>query len=386
MRENQVPSRLWDYGLVYIAEIQSLLARGTDQRPGIESLLGQTVDISEWLDFDFYDRVWYWDHQKTDMNTEQARIGRWLGIAHRVGSDMTYWILTKAGHVVARSTVQHITVSDMATDAIRDRVRTFDVELVTRLNDENFQLDHPNPVFYLQDDVDDIHDTAGDNIPPHAKYGDMNQPAKEDADDIEFETFDRYLNSEFMVNKDGEHAMAKVVKRARDNNGNPIGKRHTNPMLDTREYECELEDGSMTRYHANVIAENIFAQCDDEGRRHAVIAESVDHRADRRALRADNGYISTKRGKRVPKKTTKGWKHLCQWKDGSTDWVDMKYVKDSNPIELAEYAVANRIQEEPAFKWWVAETLRMRNRIIGKVKSILEDKSQIWGPLTAFST
>ena len=372
--------------MVYIAEIQSLLARGTDQRPGIESLLGQTVDISEWLDFDFYDRVWYWDHQKTDMNTEQARIGRWLGIAHRVGSDMTYWILTKAGHVVARSTVQHITVSDMATDAIRDRVRTFDVELVTRLNDENFQLDHPNPVFYLQDDVDDIHDTAGDNIPPHAEYGDMNQPAKEDADDIEFETFDRYLNSEFMVNKDGEQAMAKVVKRARDNNGNPIGKRHTNPMLDTREYECELEDGSMTRYHANVIAENIFAQCDDEGRRHAVIAESVDHRADRRALRADNGYISTKRGKRVPKKTTKGWKLLCQWKDGSTDWVDMKYVKDSNPIELAEYAVANRIQEEPAFKWWVAETLRMRNRIIGKVKSILEDKSQIWGPLTAFST
>ena len=157
-------------------------------------------------------------------------------------------------------------------------------------------------------------------------------------------------------------------------------------MLDTREYECELEDGSMTRYHANVIAENIFAQCDNEGRRHAVIAEIVDHRAVRRALRADNGYISTKRGKRVPKKTTKGWKLLCQWKDGSTDWVDMKYVKDSNPIELAEYAVANRIQEEPAFKWWVAETLRMRNRIIGKVKSILEDKSQIWGPLTAFST
>ena len=62
MRENQVPSRLWDYGLVYISEIQSLLARGPDQRPGIEKILGQTVDISEWLDFDFYERVWYWDH------------------------------------------------------------------------------------------------------------------------------------------------------------------------------------------------------------------------------------------------------------------------------------------------------------------------------------
>jgi hypothetical protein len=32
---------------------QSLLARGHDQRPGIERIMGQTVDISEWLDFDF---------------------------------------------------------------------------------------------------------------------------------------------------------------------------------------------------------------------------------------------------------------------------------------------------------------------------------------------
>lgn len=99
MRANQVPSRLWDYGLVYIAEVQSLLARGPDHRPGIERLTGDTVDISEWLDFDFYERVWYWDQKKMDMTDEQAALGRWLGIAHRVGSDMTYWILTESGKV-----------------------------------------------------------------------------------------------------------------------------------------------------------------------------------------------------------------------------------------------------------------------------------------------
>ena len=60
MRNSQVPTRLWDYGLVYIAEIQSLLARGVDQRPGIEKVTGHTIDISEWLDFDFFHRVWYW--------------------------------------------------------------------------------------------------------------------------------------------------------------------------------------------------------------------------------------------------------------------------------------------------------------------------------------
>ena len=63
MRENGVAPRLWDYGLVNIAEIQSLLARGRDQQPGLERITGNTIDISEWLDFDFYDLVWYWDQQ-----------------------------------------------------------------------------------------------------------------------------------------------------------------------------------------------------------------------------------------------------------------------------------------------------------------------------------
>lgn len=154
MRENQVPARLWDYGLVYIAEVQLLLTRGLDQRPGIEKVMGQTGDISEWLDFSLYDRVWYWDQPKTDMTNEQARLGRWLGIAHRVGSDMTYWVLTESGRAIARSTVQHVTITDMATDAIRDRVSHFDATLLTRLSDDNFQIERPHSVFYLQDDVD----------------------------------------------------------------------------------------------------------------------------------------------------------------------------------------------------------------------------------------
>ena len=49
--------------------------------------------------------------------------------------------------------------------------------------------------------------------------------------------------------------------------------------------------------------------------------------------------------------------------------MPLKEVKESNPIELAEYAFANKLQEEPAFKWWAAFVLRKRNRIINKVKS-----------------
>ena len=368
MREAQIPSRLWDYGLVYIAEVQSLLARGPLQRSGLELISGQTPDISEWLDFDFYDRVWYWDQKKMDMSDEQARIGRWLGIAHRIGSDMTYWILTEAGNVIARSTVQHITIMDMAIDAIKTRVLTFDDNLLTRLRDKNFQIELPNHVFYLQDEDADMELNDTRDIPLDAEYGDMIQPPKSDADDIEYETFDRYIGAEFMVNSNGDSVPAKVIKRSRDNEGKPIGKEHSNPLLDSREYECILDDGTLYRYTANVIAENIFTQCDDEGRRHAVLKEITDHKSDKTAVHITNGYVMSKRGVKIPKTTTTGWKLLCHWKDGSADWVDLKHVKDSNPIELAEYAVANRIQEEPAFKWWVSETLRTRNRIIAKVK------------------
>jgi hypothetical protein len=172
MRASQVPSRLWDYGLVYISEIQSLLARGQDNRPGIERITGNTVDISEWLNFDFYGHMWYWDQKKMDMTDEQAKLGRWLGIAQRVGSDMTYWILTESGKVIARSTVQHIAVSDMATDEMKNRVHAFDLRLIERLTDDAFVIPLPDGIFYLQDDdADNVADDA--NVPSAADYGDM---------------------------------------------------------------------------------------------------------------------------------------------------------------------------------------------------------------------
>jgi hypothetical protein len=44
-------------GLVYISEILSIIARQSTGRPGMEEIKGQTIDISEWLDFSFYDFI-----------------------------------------------------------------------------------------------------------------------------------------------------------------------------------------------------------------------------------------------------------------------------------------------------------------------------------------
>ena len=56
-----------------------------------------------------------------------------------------------------------------------------------------------------------------------------------------------------------------------------------------------------------------------------------------------------------------------KWKDGTTTWISLKDLKESNPIEFAEYVTARSIKDEPAFVWWVPLTPRKRDRIIASV-------------------
>ena len=51
-----------------------------------------------------------------------------------------------------------------------------------------------------------------------------------------------------------------------------------------------------------------------------------------------------------PKNKTRGWKLEVKRKYGSLIWITLKDLKTSKPVELAEYAVANNIEDEPDFK------------------------------------
>jgi hypothetical protein len=83
----------------------------------------------------------------------------------------------------------------------------------------------------------------------------------------------------------------------------------------------------------------------------------------------ENGYIELSDGHKKCKQTTRGWKILVEWRDDTSTWMDLKDVKEANPIELAEYAVTNNIDKEPAFGWWVPYVFKKRDRIIAKTKA-----------------
>ena len=68
------------------------------------------------------------------------------------------------------------------------------------------------------------------------------------------------------------------------------------------------------------------------------------------------------------KRSTVG-RHLCvQWKDGSTLWEKLSDMKESHPIKTAEYSVAQGIDHEPAFNWWVLHVIKKRSVIISLVE------------------
>jgi hypothetical protein len=60
---------------------------------------------------------------------------------------------------------------------------------------------------------------------------------------------------------------------------------------------------------------------------------------------------------------------LRRLEDGSTSWVKLSDLKESDPIKVAEYVTANKLDQEPAFVWWVPFVLRKKSRIIAKFKS-----------------
>jgi hypothetical protein len=373
MVRKRVPKRLWDMAMVWVAQIYSRTASVNDGRTGMERITGDTCDISEWVDFSFYDLCWYWGHPDDDSN---PKIGRWLGVSHRVGSAMCYWVLTHNAKILSRTTVQHVTATEASKDEIQAQIRDYHCSLDNLLGNEAYVTDLDGFDAFINDDVPGEPNAMEDwRLPARGLEEPPLWDEVPDIDDIidqttpesAADTYHKYVGAEVCLpDASGERKMAKVIKRLKTGNNNSDAR---NPWMDTSTYEVEFPDGHVEELDANIIAENMYSLVDSEGRHHQVLSEIADHRKSHAAIPIENGFYRTRSGNRHPKKTTRGWDLLVEWKDGSSSWVPLKELKLSNPVELAEYAIANGIEHEPAFHWWVKHVLRRRDRIIAKVKT-----------------
>lgn len=348
-REN-VPQRLWDFGITWVCETANVTvssSRYAHGRTPIEIITGITPDITEYLDFMFYDWIVY----KSGGGVHPPELGRWLGVSHRVGALMSYWVLPQSGIPISCDTVQRVTNAEKGTDVWKDRMRNFTAQLTAKFNatsaviplqdikaerDRIIDINHEDDTFLTE-----FHRVIQDEGLPHADTQDPD----------EYQVMDPYVGIEIGLPRgsDDELVHARVKRRAIDSEGRPVGQRHDNPLFDTRQYEVKFIGGEREILAANTIAECLLSQVDEEGHRQMFLDEIVDHRTTAEAIPIDQGTFTTSHGTVRKKRTTRGWQLYVTWKDGSGDWVELKDLKDSYPVQLADYATRMDLVDQPAF-------------------------------------
>ena len=83
-------------------------------RTPLGALTGETPDISQYLDFAWYDWVWY----RTNAGLDIPKLGKFLGVAHSASNMLTFHILPESGIPIQAGTVQRVTKPEKQTDAV----------------------------------------------------------------------------------------------------------------------------------------------------------------------------------------------------------------------------------------------------------------------------
>ena len=100
----------------------------------------------------------------------------------------------------------------------------------------------------------------------------------------------------------------------------------------------------------------MYAQCDVEGKQFRLMEAIMDHKMTDDAVQKEDMYFML-RGRQHMKCTTKGWILCVQWMGKSMSWEKLCDMKESYPVEVAEYATAHGIQDEHTFAWWAKAVL-----------------------------
>ncbi len=122
-------------------------------------------------------------------------------------------------------------------------------------------------------------------------------------------TTDPDVGMEMALVRGGEGKLIHAIacKRVRDHDGKPVGVAHSNPRLDSRKYEVQNVDGHVEELTANLIAENLIAQVDEEGRRQMMLSAIIDHRTLHDAIPQSRGTYVNTYGVQRRKTTTKDY-------------------------------------------------------------------------------
>jgi Reverse transcriptase (RNA-dependent DNA polymerase) len=367
MKESNCPLVLWDYCVERRARINNMTAKNLFQLQGSNAhftITGEEGDISNLCQFGWYDWCYYRDHTG-DFPMPREILGRILGPARGEGNEMAQWVLKANGKVVPRRSCRLLTIAELNSEAEQEKRKVFDQLILKRWGSA---IEPPEG--HTSDVKDELEPYFDEDDPIPSSVPDYDDPVDANGNAINQQpSYDRMINMELALPQGDSLKLAKVIRRSVNHEGKFTGTYDENPLLNSMTYDVEFPDGEVKEYSANVIAENLLSQVDTEGSHLNIFDCILEHKSNDTALTQEDAYLVTSSGQRRIRKTTEGWMFLVQWKDGSQLWVPLKDMKESHPVETAEYAKARGLEKKPAFAWWVPYTLRKRDCIISAVKT-----------------
>jgi hypothetical protein len=137
MVTTKAPKQLWDYCTTYHCKLRNLIAHPLYQlqgRASYEVVTGCTPDISEYLDNKWYDTKWYYDHN-VPFPQDCRKLGKWLGVAHRFGQALCYYILTDNARPIVRSSIQPMLCTKWTNDDIKDNIWDVNCKTIENITD-----------------------------------------------------------------------------------------------------------------------------------------------------------------------------------------------------------------------------------------------------------
>jgi hypothetical protein len=309
---------------------------------------GTDADISNLCRFG---HEWVYFHENlAAFPFQKEQLARYLGPAKNEDNEMAQWVLKDNGKVVPQWSIRHLSAAKLApsNEDEHSKRENFSTSICGLLGDSISLPATPLP--NLIDDYWEM-EPYGDDVEDAIAFHEADLTDTAGKPFTQHSLADTLINAKVLLPNDYGTALARVVNCVVGPDSKLIGEYKDNPLLNSLLYECKFNDGTVKEYAVNTIASNIFIESDEDGFSSSILYHIVDHKSSGEAVKMADKYFLTSNGTKHMRQTTQGWMFLVEWSNGSRQWINLKLLKESNPVQVAEYATSCNITEEPAFAW-----------------------------------
>ena len=326
----------------------------------LTKLTGQTVDISNLFQFQFYEKVYYTTSDKLSYASKPGfpsdsdeLPGYFVGFSESVGDVMTFKILTAhTNKIIYRSNVRSAVNTDQKN--LRHPHPHGDGEMSDTTTKTVFDLDSP----LGDDDIEFV------KSPPRIPFGDNGEYVSHDGEitGSHFKTFqpDELMHRTYLtpVDKKGQRFCARIIEKIFDPSA---------PGLDVEEtpenvkfmvtYDHEGRDDEILSY--NKILDHVEREIEATSDPDHVVWRFQEIIAHEGPLRPDDpSYMGSTYNVKV------------LWSDGTTTYEPLSVIGADDPVTCAVYARKNGLLDKPGWKRFkrIAKNEKKLKRFLNQAK------------------